>query len=341
MPIRRPRRVASAAAKGRKATVVIAGLPKAALEQSKAELESRFPLVAFFGSPSRHNDGFLYSQEVVDKLLEEVARFAIRRRNSAPSDRTWPESITLLYVPSVDQENLLSAFDFTVMPAPMPALTAYNETGSQHRHDPKAAFSAVVEAMSAASAPKQALDEVKQRVNRLLNDGEVLLLPPDNFHVGNRRLRALFEIYRRGERPPEDRFAELTTTKLTEDNIQRLGNDVRNVHVDTRGNAFLNAHPTAYDGGTWDVDEAGASPPKLSALLRGLYRFGAALPDGFHHDVQSSNGSPYKNEVFDCSRSGARTFTCPYVNIYPDDFVRPGKAKTGRKGKNKTPRPKS
>lgn len=312
---------------------MIAGLPKAALEQAKAELERRFPIVAFFGSPSRHKDGALYSQEVVEKLLEEVAGFAIRRRNSAPFNKTWPESITLLYVPSADQERLLSAFDFTVMPSPMSALEAYNEAGVQHRHDPKAAFSAAVEAMSATSAPKQALDEVKQRVKRLLNDGEVLLLPPDNFHIGDRKLRALFEAYRRGERAPEDRFAELATTRLTRNDIRRLGGDVRNAHVDTRGNAFLNAHPTAYDGATWDVDEAEGKSSKLGAILRGLYRFGGALPDGFHHDVQRADGSRYRNEIFDCSRGGARMFSCPYVNIYPDDFVRAGKAKAARKGR--------
>ncbi|MDO8410660.1 MAG: hypothetical protein Q7S93_11445 [Phenylobacterium sp.] len=333
MANRRPRRAAPAAAKGRKATFVIAGLPKAALEEAQAALEHRFPLVAFFGSPSRHADGALYSPEVVGKLLEEVAGFAIRRRRSAPPNQAWPATITLLYVPSADQEHLLSAFDFSVMPAPMAALEAYNEAGIQHRHDPKAVIAAAAEAMSAASASKQALDEVKQRVNRLLNDGEVLLLPPDNFHLGDRRLRALFDAYRRGDRAPTDRFPELKTVQLTKDDIKWLGGDVRHAHVDTRGNAFLNAHPTAYDGGTWEVDEAEAERTKLSEILRSLYRFGAALPDGFHHDVQSRDGSPFKNELFDCSRRGERAFTAQYVNIYPDDVVRLGKARTTRKGK--------
>ena len=57
-------------------------------------------------------------------------------------------------------------------------------------------------------------------------------------------------------------------------------------------------------------------------MLCRLYRFGAPLPDGFHHDVQKRNGQDMKRVVFDCSVDGPVFVSGSYANVYPNDFVR-------------------
>ncbi|WP_143255430.1 hypothetical protein [Brevundimonas sp. ZS04] len=320
---------------------MIAGLPRAILGNVIERLQQRFPKRTFKGTPARQEDGVLYPPDMIEKLLHEVADFAIRRRSSGKLSDPAPRSIILAYVPAADDERLMSAFDFSVMPAPLAALAAYGgDKGRQYRHSADAAFLAVEDALGERGIPKLNLDEVKQRVARLANDSEVLLLPPENFRLHDRdRLSTLFRSYRRGERVAADRFPELQTQRLSSADIRRLGEDVRHCHVDADKRAFLMAHPAAYDGSEWELEEEKAKAAAIKPVLRSLYRFGAPLPDGFHHDVQFADGSAFANSSFDCLRNGLVRYTCPYVNVYPDDFVRPGKAKRARKGKNKTPRP--
>lgn len=334
---RRRQRKAAAIRQGQTDLCLVAGLPNSILQGVLNRLEARFPKHTFKGTPSRQADGQLYTQAVVEKLLAEAASFAIRRRRGSTPEAVSPASIVLAYVPGPDEEVLLSAFDFCVMPAPLRVLAAFApENGRQYRHHADTAYEAVVAAIGRGGEAKLALDEVKQRVARHLNDSEVLFLPPINFHVGaDRRLGQLFLEFRRGDRPATDRFLDLVIHHLDGDDIERLGSDVRHCRVDNKRRAFLNAHPTAYDGSEWTVDEADATAAKLQPVLRSLYRFGAPLPDGFHHDVQFADGSRFQKSDFDCGRAGQVTFTCPYVNIYPDDFIRPGKAQLARKGRNK------
>ena len=320
---RRRRRQAASRGVGPIAMYVIAGLPPEVHGEVIARLRARFPERSFVGTPSRGQDGPLYPADLVEKLVQEISSFAVRRRAGAGARPASPKSITLAYVPSRDDERLLTALDFAVMSARVDALAAYGEKGRQLRHYSDAALAALIEALGPTSPAKVALDEVVQRLQRL-SDREAILLPPENFHVGEGRLRTLFLEFRRRERPAQDRFAELEPVRLTGDDIPWLGSDIRHCHVDRRGIAFLNAHPTAYDGAHWEKDE-GADGSVLMPALRSLYRFGGALPSGFHHDAQRSDGKDLQEVQFDCSRKGTVTLSAPYANIYPDDFVRPGK----------------
>lgn len=281
-----------------------------------------YPEATFQGVPSRSTDGGLYPNVLVSQLIALAGGFALRRRQNAPPRPPSPKSIMLIYVPSCDEERLLEAFDFAVMPAPATSLSAYGEGGKQLRHNADAAYRTLLDIVSPASLPMAALAEVSQRLRRL-SDKEALLLPPLNFFLRDqRRIHALFLEFRRGQRPATDRFDELVPKLLNRDDIPRLGAKSRTCQIDARNIAFLNAHPTAFHAMTRELDHDDKA--ELISALRTLYRFGAALDDGFHHDAQRADGLPLKNISFECRKRGQHTLSAPYVNIYPDDFIRPG-----------------
>lgn len=322
---RRRSRQSGTQSASRKPLYLIAGLSADVLQEVIARLRERFPQRIFQGTPSRKQDRLLYPPELIDKLVREAASFAIRQRRHTGSRPPAPHSITLLYVPADDSERLLEAFDFAVMPAPLVALQAFGPRGKQHRHDVSLALDVISDALGPNGVPKMALDEVRQRLQRRV-DNEALLLPPTNFSLGDRRLWDLFVEFRQGRRPATDRFDELAPRRLTSADIQRLGRDVRHCHVDARGIAFLTANPAAYDGADWEKEEE-TDRSALMSTLRALYRFGGPLEVGFHHDAQRSDGRPFRNEEFQCCRAGALSLSTGHANIYPNDFVRPGRPK--------------
>ncbi len=300
---------------------VVAGLPPHTHRGAVARLNSRFPERKIVGTPSKSEDGPLYPVATVDEIVKLISEFAIKRRKNDGARPPTPKWIILLYVPSFDQEALLRVLDFAVMPAPLHALIAYGSDGKQLRHDPQAVDLAISDALGPSGPAKCALDDVLQRLQRM-NDREVALLPPDNFHIDPpRTLSDLFVEYRNHERPADDRFNELEPTRLTREDIPRFGRDVRHCHVDARGIAFLNAHPTAYDGAQWEK-ELTSSTAELLSVLRSLYRFGGALPSGFHHDVQRSDGKAMSSVLFNCCREGPISISAEYANIYPNDYIR-------------------
>lgn len=303
---------------------VLAGLPPALHGWARDIIRDAVPGTAtVVGAPSSARDGNLYADALVRTLLRAATEFAVRRRTRGPLRPIAPKSITLLYVPAPDDERLLSAFDFALMSHPMTALMARDPNGRQLRHVRAAVELAVAEAIKPQGRAKGALDVVAERINRL-SDQEALLLPPRNFHTETGRLAERFLDLRRGARPWNDRFADLVVEDLTHRQVERIPTGrTRRVFVDVRRVAFFTAHPAAFHG---DQRELAAAAPdgEQRSLLRSFYRFGAALPAGFHHDAQRNDGSGFRAFEFDCEREGRVSVTAPYVNIYPNDFVRPG-----------------
>lgn len=89
---------------------------------------------------------------------------------------------------------------------------------------------------------------------------------------------------------------------------------------DARGIAFPSARSTEFHGAyqlnpSDDVD-------KLGELLRSVYRFGASVPQGLHHDAQFEYGRNFDQVEFECSKEGAIKVTGSHANIYPNDYVR-------------------
>jgi hypothetical protein len=300
--------------------VVLAGLPPEHHTWAAASLQSSARTVV--GAPSSTRDGPLYPRKVVETLLKAASRFAARRRSQRPADPIHPSFITLLYVRAPDEEALLSAFDFAVLPVPLGLLGVYGEKGRMHRHE----RTMVAEALRAAFAPgapaNAAAGEVRQRVDRR-SEADALLLPPANFRVGGGDLATTFREFRSGVREPGDRFPELVPVALNSNDLpKRLERgEVRRVHVDERDLAFLHAEDNEFHGLPRELPE-NADSGEHRSLLRRLYRFGGPLPAGFHHDVQRRDGKDMIATPFHCCVAGAVAVSGTHANVYPNDYVR-------------------
>lgn len=171
----------------------------------------------------------------------------------------------------------------------------------------------------------RSLGVVRQRVDRLA-EADALLLPPENFHISKQaRLRTLFYEMRNGHRDWSNRLPELVAQNFTQTSFPRFSPaETRTAFKDDRDFVFLRAHPTAFHGSVRELlgEEADWSETEMRLMLQSLFRFGAALPSGFHHDVQREHSVPVSGHVFDCGEEGAVRLSGKYVNVYPDDFVR-------------------
>jgi hypothetical protein len=314
---------------GATAMFVVAGLPRAVHDRAPSILQQLVPgeskAVAL---ASTEADGSLYPEKLVSGIVRALTNFVVRRRTKGPEHPSSPASITLLYVPASDDERLLRRLDFAVFPIPLHELGARDAQGRQLRHSYDAIKAALVRAVDSAGPAKRNLSLVKERINRLV-DSEPLLLPPRNFHLDREaRIESLFQMLLRGERSWTDRMTELRLRTFTKDDLPRLPwGQTRKAFQDYRNMVFLTAHQTAFHGTTRETKDD-APESELLSLLKGLYRFGVALPDGFHHDVQFERAMSLDGVEFECGRMGKVRGLASHANIYADDFVRiAGKAK--------------
>lgn len=313
--------------------LVVAGLPVATHNRAVGLLRDRFPLAQVVGQTSPTKDGRLYPAKGCGDLLRTVCEFTLRKRTKGPDRPPAPSAITLFYVPAGDEETLLRAFDFAVMPVPLTALALRDGRSRQLRHSIEAVEQSLADAAVADGAARAALHEVQQRLDRL-SEEDALLLPPRNFWTRDGRLADTFKEFRRGGRPWNDRLKSLGPTTLGHGNVARIAEGTtRSAFVDARGFAFFLAHPTAFHALPRD-GEADARG-EAERILRALYRFGGTLAPGLHHDVQPKAGARLEEVEFECSRDGPVTVKDDYANIYPNDFVRAaGKKKIKRRDLN-------
>jgi hypothetical protein len=302
---------------------VLAGLPLITHKVAAAFLEGRFSDAIVHAVPANAQDGALYGRLQVETLLQTVGSFAVRRRVNGPDQPAAPASITLLYVPAPDQERLLQAFDFAVLAIPLPTLVAYNEKGRQLRHNQEDVEEAIAGATSPEATLHAAREMIAWRISRHKRSDEGLLLPPRNFLLQDGNLEPYFRQFRSGDRTWDDRLIDLGPSELTHEDLPKriAGGETRRVFVDSRGMAFLMAHPAAFDGPPRELDES-AVPEEIAKSLRALYRFGGALPRGIHHDAQRADGSPLQGATFHCAEKGEFGAKGPYANVYPNDYVR-------------------
>ncbi len=310
-------------AKSSRHMYLVAGLPKAVHQRALNELENAAPGLILKGAPSP-DQGNLYSPALIETLVKASGEFAIKRRQTSKDEPT-PTSITLLFVPSPDQERLLSVFDFALMTAPLARLSAWDGNGRQLRHK----LDQVIEELAAVTKPsgeaRTNLATVQQRLNRQ-SDDEAMLLPPRNFFTQEGDLVPVMRDYRLGTRPWTDRLAEYGPASLSHEDVplRVAPQQVRRPFVDARGMAFFIAHQKAYDGEAREVVDPADIWGTLQ-VLRSLYRFGGSLERGLHHDVQRSDGTPLGGAEFVCSGQGRISSIADYANIYPNDHVRAAK----------------
>lgn len=301
---------------------VLAGLPPELYTWARNFLHNKQPAANVVGAPSSVNDGALYPPALVKTLLRAVTGFSVRRHAKDTLHLVAPQSISLLYVPARDEEQLLQLFDFAVLAVALKPLAVFDVEGRQLRHQREAVGQILQDFVSAAGQQKLALDELRQRIGRL-SDQEALLLPPQNFHLANQHVLAtLFVEFRLGIRPITDRFPELKLEALSCNEIPRIQvGAVRRVYVDARQVAFLTAHPTAYHGEMRVLEEP-TLERNLHSVLRSLFRFGVQLPMGFHHDAQRRDGLPFRDFPFYCDQDGSVLINATHSNVYANEFIR-------------------
>jgi hypothetical protein len=300
---------------------LVAGLPPATHNRAITALKQRFPEWEIRGLAATPKDGgLLYPKAAREELARQATDFVVQRRARVPNPPT-PRSIILLFVPAPDSEKLLEMFDFAVMPQPLVTLNLWDERGAQLRQTWSAVEEALNASLAASGPARMALNLVTERLNRQA-DNEGLLLPPRTFTTNEGFLADEFVAFRSGVRPWEDRLTHLGPAELTHQDIARIPEEkTRRSFVDARRIAYLIAHPSAYHAEPRTKGED-ADLVTLLNQLRTLYRFGAGLPPGLHHDAIYRDGSAFKRTPFQCSQAGHREVSAAYVNIYPDDFLR-------------------
>jgi hypothetical protein len=132
------------------------------------------------------------------------------------------------------------------------------------------------------------------------------LLPPVNFHLRGRRLCEVFRelIYRARswENPlPEGISADEFEYDQLPGFLRRQ--ERQRIFRDARGLVFPCARPHELHGLPDDI-ESETDLDGLRHLLRSVYRFGAPVAEGLHHDVQREWGEPLQGVSFDCTRRG-------------------------------------
>jgi hypothetical protein len=252
-------------------------------------------------------------------LLRAVSEYAVRQlkaQMSAPA----PAQILLAYVPASDDERLLAEFDFFVFPVRLTRLAEYDHYGRQYRHDRTTAEGYVVSSIQTALRD---FVEVKRRLSSI-SMREPLFLPPRNFKVSQtERMADIFKDMRQAARPWGSPVTEIRTEKVTHDDLPKhvLGGGHKEVFSDSRGLLF--PHDPTDHGPARDLPSA-SSHEERKQFMRSSFRFGVPLINGYHHDAQFARRD-LGGTTFECPVGGIMQLNSDYANVYPNDFVRPGK----------------
>jgi hypothetical protein len=255
-------------------------------------------------------------------LLAAGARFAVRRLKNRTDDQSArPRRIAVFYIPSDNDELLITAFDFFVFPVPLRDLSTYDETGTQRRHLRHECERAIRKAIEVYE--RILIGSLQGRIESRKSH-EPLLLPPVNFHLPDERLKRTFRELMRGTRSwentmPETMAAETFDSERLPDFLRPQEHQV--IYKDARGVVYPCARATEMHRVREIDPDAGA--PDLREMLRSTYRFGTSIPHGFHHDAQFEYGRRFDKTRFDCSQKGACFVSGSHANVYPNDFVDP------------------
>jgi hypothetical protein len=305
---------------------LLAGLPHpehSRAEKSLKRIAGPYAKIVAVPSSSWDGNGRLFPPKTIDALLRGAVEFATRRLKNRSDDQvSQPRHIVLFYVPADDDQDLLAAFDFFVFPVPLRELASFDETGQQRRHQPTVCDRSIETAFGVCS--RDLFGIVKRRIDSR-RSSEPLLLPPINFHLPGARLQKTFFELTRGARAWEHPLPEIAAETFDRKRLPNfLGHQEHQViYRDARKVVFPCARASELHGRLPDVESA-ATVPEMQDLLRSAYRFGAPLPEGFHHDAQLEDGRNFHQMEFNCSRKGSILINASHANIYPNDYVRVG-----------------
>jgi hypothetical protein len=153
-------------------------------------------------------------------------------------------------------------------------------------------------------------------------------LPPGNFHLPGRRLSEAFRELIHRARSWENPLPDGISAELFDHD--RLPGFLKNqqerqyIFRDARGLVFPCARSNELHGLPEDVHTE-SDAARIRHFLRSVYRFGASVPDGLHHDAQLEWGEPLRGVSFECSLNGTLFVSASHANVYLNDYVRPGR----------------
>lgn len=300
--------------------VVLAGLPHPTCAAVAVAIETAIspsPRVIFEASST--DDSELYRERTVKGLLRAVSQYAVRQVKAKMVTPT-PAHILLAYVPANDEEMLLAEFDFFVFPVRLTRLAQYDNHGRQCRHNRTTAEGYTVNSIQ---IELRDFAQVKRRLSSI-SMKEPLFLPPRNFNVTRtERMADVFKSMRQAARPWGCPIPEIHTAKVTHDDLPKHvpGGGHKEVFADSRNLLF--PHDPAQHGFARELPIA-SSDEERKQYMRSSFRFGVPLKSGYHHDVQFV-GRGLGGATFECSIGGIMQLDSDYANVYPNDFVRPGK----------------
>jgi len=300
--------------------VLLAGLPHPTCSAVASIVEANLsPSARVIFEASGADGSNLYKKQTVTGLVRAVSEYAVRQLKAQTAAPT-PTQIILAYVPAADDEQLLSEFDFFVFPVRLTRLAAYDHYGRQHRHNLTTTEEYVLSSIQAALCD---FVEIKRRLSSI-SLREPLFLPPRNFKVSpTERMSDIFKELRQAERHWGSTIPEVRLAKVTHDDLPKhvLGGGHKEIFSDSRDLLF--PHDSTNHGFARDLAPA-SSHEERKQFMRSSFRFGVPLISGYHHDVQYV-GRDLGGATFECSVGGVVQLDSDYANVYPNDFVRPGK----------------
>ena len=108
-------------------------------------------------------------------------------------------------------------------------------------------------------------------------------------------------------------------------NCAKRPGDGRNVFVSDEGLVFKT--PGRAKHGSHPPDFMSSGDHKISCRTGALLRFGIKIQTGFHYDCTYENQRRFSQNRQSCHAQTVPTSGCSYINIYPNDYVRPTKKK--------------
>ena len=304
--------------------VVITGLTKALTHQIGEYLDLKRANSGYriIDNPTSQNDANIYNDRYISQIAASVTEFAVYKRKKR-SENLVPAFLTVLYVPTPDSKRLVEFFGYSAHLVPLHDLAERLQDGRLKRHDLEDAQSSLERNFFSSTSVKEDISKIIQRISRLVPDEE-LLLPPTNFRLSeDEGIASKFSAYINGSLGWDDRISdELSKVDLrSTDGVTVKHRGSGHTYVDYEQIAFPPADPGAYHGDVRRLEnEAMDLDRKL--LLWSLFRFGAPLPSGFHHDAQRPDGRHLKDQRFFCSRVGNVFASGTHVAIYPNDCIR-------------------
>ncbi|MEI8393674.1 MAG: hypothetical protein WCF85_02985 [Rhodospirillaceae bacterium] len=307
---------------------VIAGLQQNITPGVRDQLQKKFSAdkIQIIAVRSGNDDHNLYNHGTVDTLLRTTAEFAVRRLNKSLKKNLpeVPGRIVLFYIPSNDDEYLLTQFDHFAYPVPLQPNTQHGKRDIRWRADFDMALRIVSDAIN--NLTKANLPGPELPCN------DITMLPPKNFRPDQDELTLdqYFQRIRKSGLSFDDLRKIIKPKKFNNSELPKVLGSVKAkyFYVDHRGIVFPPSKSGSGDHALPRQIPGEAGINEIRRLMNQLFRFGVPLRPGFHHDAQYPDDKPLEGNQFHCSVQGSVKVYGTHANVYPNDMVRAERLET-------------